>query len=148
MFLQLNIVLYIVRLKLVLGPRQGDPLPPYFFIICAEGLTALIKKDEAKKWLQGIKICRKGPTISHMMFADDSYLYYKEVTGEAIKVMELLAIYEWASGQRINRVKSTVFFSANVIDYNKELVCQELQIKEADDSSKYLGLPNVLGRNM
>lgn len=40
-----------------------------------------------------------------------------------------------------------MFFSANVIQYNKDQVYQELQIREADDSSKYLGLPNILCRN-
>lgn len=61
--------------------------------------------------------------------------------------MELLSSYEKASGQRINRAKSTVFFSANVILYNKNMIFQELQIQEADDNLKYLGLPNILGRN-
>ncbi|XP_074336082.1 putative mitochondrial protein AtMg00310 [Apium graveolens] len=61
--------------------------------------------------------------------------------------MELLAVYERASWQRVNRAKSTVFYSVNVIQYNKKLISQNLQIKEADDSSKYLGLPNILGKN-
>lgn len=39
------------------GLRQGDPLSPYLFIICAEGLSAMIRHYEANKWLQGIKIC-------------------------------------------------------------------------------------------
>ena len=83
----------------------------------------MIRYYEAKTWLHGIRICRRAPTISHMLFADDSYLYCKAETGEAFKVMELLNCYERASGHRINRDKSTVFFSANVISYNKELVC-------------------------
>lgn len=85
--------------------------------------------------------------INHKLFADDNYIYCKADQEEASKVMELLKTYETASGQRINRSKSSVFFSANVIDYNKNLVCQELRIPEADSFSKYLGLPNVLGRN-
>ncbi|XP_074374335.1 uncharacterized protein LOC141714732 [Apium graveolens] len=129
------------------GLRQGDPLSPYLFIICAEGLSAMTRYYEAKTWLHGIRICRRAPTISHMLFADDSYLYCKAETGEALKVMELLNYYERASGQRINRDKSTVFFSANVISYNKESVCQVLRIPEADDKARYLGLPNILGRN-
>lgn len=82
-----------------------------------------------------------------MIFANDSYLYCKAETEEASKVIQLLNVYEMASGHKININKSTVFFSANVIPYNKGLVCQELQIHEADNSSKYLGLPSILGRN-
>lgn len=82
-----------------------------------------------------------------MLFADGSYLYCKEDKEEAGRILELLTTYESASGQKVNRGKSSVFFSANVIQYNKERVCQELHIREADDSSKYMGLPNILGRN-
>ncbi|KAL8098499.1 hypothetical protein AgCh_031317 [Apium graveolens] len=82
-----------------------------------------------------------------MLFADDSYLYCKADMEEAGRVLELLSVYEKASGQRINRSKSTVFFSANIIPYNKERICQLLQIPEADQSTKYLGLPNIIGRN-
>lgn len=81
-----------------------------------------------------------------MLFADGSYLFGKAETGKAHKILELLNVYEQASGQRINRDKSTVFFSANIIQYNKEMICQALHIKEADNSSKYLGLPNIMGR--
>lgn len=129
------------------GLRQGDPLSPYLFIIYAEGLSSLIRYYERKNWLKGIKICRKAPTISHMLFADDSYLFCKVEVHQASNVMELLASYEHASGQRINKNKSSVFFSANVIDYNRELICQELQVQQADEFTKYLGLPNILGRN-
>lgn len=48
------------------GIRQGDPLSPYLFIICAEGLFSLIRTYESKHWLHGVKICRRAPVISHM----------------------------------------------------------------------------------
>lgn len=97
--------------------------------------------------MQGVKICKKGPAVSHMLFADDIYLFCKADSGDANRVTEILNVYERASGQRVNKEKPTVFFSANIIQYNRDMLCQELQINEADETSKYLGLPNVVGRN-
>lgn len=54
------------------GLRQRDPLSPYLFIIYAEGLSALIRRYKAQKWLHGIKVCHKAPSISHMFFVDDN----------------------------------------------------------------------------
>lgn len=82
------------------GIRQVDPLSPYLFIICAEGLSSLIRKYENKGWIHGIKICRLVPSISHMLFADDIYVYCKASTDEAMKIMELLNLFERASGKR------------------------------------------------
>lgn len=81
--------------------RQGDPLSPYLFIICAEGLSFLIRNNESKQWIQGVKICRRAPVISHMLFADDSYFYCKADASEATRVMELLHTYEQASGRKV-----------------------------------------------
>lgn len=87
------------------GIRQGDPLSPYLFIICAEGLSSLISKYEAKQWIHGIKVCRKAPIISHMLFADDSYFYCKADTTEVSKVLELLDVYENVSRQKYKHGK-------------------------------------------
>lgn len=91
------------------GLRQGDPLSPYLFIICVEGLSALLRKYELNKWVHGIKVCRKAPMVTHMLFADDSYLFCKADSSEAMKMVELLSVYERASGQQVNKDKSSIF---------------------------------------
>ena len=59
------------------GIRQGDPISPYLFIICAEGLSNLLKQAQRKGVITGLKICKEGPSISHLLFADDSLLFCK-----------------------------------------------------------------------
>lgn len=57
------------------GFRLGDPLSPYLFILCAKGLSALIKQAESRGIIHGVEICRRPPIISHLLFADDSFLF-------------------------------------------------------------------------
>lgn len=62
--------------------RQGDPLSPYLFLLCAEALSGLIRKAESQNLLSGIKICRRSPVISHLFFADDSIIFDRATRNE------------------------------------------------------------------
>lgn len=75
------------------GIRQGYPLSPYLFIICAEGLSSLIRNYEQRQLINGVKIFRRAPIVSHMLFADDNYFYCKADSAEALKVLQLLQVY-------------------------------------------------------
>lgn len=99
------------------------------------------------QWIHDVKIYRKAPTVTHMLFVDDSYFFCKADTNNALKILELLEVYEKASGQQVNKSKYSIFFSSNVIEYNRKMIRQLLQMKEADVHSTYLGFPNLIGRN-
>ena len=64
------------------GLRQGDPLSPYLFLLCAKCFSSLLAKVEAENKLHGVSICRRAPSISHLLFADDSLLFYRATQDE------------------------------------------------------------------
>ena len=54
------------------GLRQGDPLSPYLFLLCAEGLSSALAQQEEVRGIEGVRVCRNAPSVSHLLFADDS----------------------------------------------------------------------------
>ena len=85
------------------GIRQGDPLSPYIFLLCAEGLSALLRKAEEQRVLKGIRSSQQGVSIFYLLFADDSLLFCRATVGECRRLLHLLGQYEDASGQQINK---------------------------------------------
>ena len=55
--------------------RQGDPFSPYLFMICAEGFTALLAKAEFEGRLHEVAVCRRAPSVTNLLFADDSLIF-------------------------------------------------------------------------
>ena len=100
-------------IKLERGLWQGDPLSPYFFLLVIEGLHALFTKAETAGELRGVSICAIGPRISHLLFADDSFIFCRAFITDCQKIQEILLAYEQASGQNINRGKTSLFFNFN-----------------------------------
>ena len=49
------------------GLRQGDPLSPYLFLMVAEGLSCMIQGAEERGELEGVRICREAPVVSHLL---------------------------------------------------------------------------------
>ena len=50
------------------GIWQGDPLSSYLFLLCAKGLSALIKKSVDMGEMEGVIVCRGTPRPSHLFF--------------------------------------------------------------------------------
>ena len=81
------------------GLRQGDPLSPYLFLICAEGFSALIRMAEARGDITGLKVARNAPSISHLFFADDSLLFLRASTKSLQTIQDIFSLYSRCSGQ-------------------------------------------------
>lgn len=127
------------------GLRQGDPLSPFLFIICVDGLSSLLQDAEERKAIHGIKVGRKVEPISHLFFADDSLLFVRANEQEVECVLDILTTYEAASGQKLNLEKSEVSFSRNIKPDKKDLLRSKLQFKAVNDHDRYLGLPTYIG---
>jgi len=82
------------------GIKQGDPLSPYLFLLCAEGLSSLIGKAEEEGLISGVPIVARGYKLSHLLFADDSLLFCRANSMEWDNVMNLLMKYEKVSGTK------------------------------------------------
>ncbi|XP_062028495.1 uncharacterized protein LOC133744394 [Rosa rugosa] len=129
------------------GIRQGDPLSPYLFILCAEGLSALISQVVHSGSIHGLQMCPQAPTLHHLFFADDSLLFGSATPEECSAFREILNTYERASGQKVNFQKSSVVFSNNVTVATQTALASILEVNCVKEHDRYLGLPLRVGRS-
>ena len=86
----------------IIGQRK------YFFFIDVVGFSAMLHMRGS---LRGIKICGGAPSVSHLLFADDSLLLMEASASSAQEVERILNIYGSCSGQMINKDKTSILFS-------------------------------------
>jgi hypothetical protein len=128
------------------GLRQGDPLSPFLFLFVADGLSELLKKEVDTYGITPLRVCRNAPGISHLLFADDTLLFFKANEEQAVRVKEVLDIYASETGQLINPSKCSILFSHSCSAVAQHAVREVLQVEEHVFDEKYLGLPTPLGR--
>ncbi|XP_074271735.1 uncharacterized protein LOC141595669 [Silene latifolia] len=129
------------------GLRQGDPLSPYLFILCAEVLSSQMRRAVETGCLHGVRITNFAPAVSHLLFADDSIFFARANIGEADKINDILHRYEDASGQLVSLDKTTVSFSKGVPIQKRSNLATRLGVAEVAEQTRYLGLPTVVGRS-
>uniref|UniRef100_A0A803PA42 Reverse transcriptase domain-containing protein n=1 Tax=Cannabis sativa TaxID=3483 RepID=A0A803PA42_CANSA len=81
------------------GIRQGDPLSPYLFLLCAEGFSSLLHQQERNNAIVGFKVARRAPAISHLLFADDSFLFCQASISSCNTIKEVLQSNKALKGQ-------------------------------------------------
>jgi hypothetical protein len=72
------------------GLRQGDPISPYLFLICAEAFSSLLNKADLDGSLEGIRVCNEAPSFNHLLFADDSLVLIKATKASARTLQNIL----------------------------------------------------------
>jgi hypothetical protein len=127
------------------GIRQGDLISPYLFLFAAEGLSCLLKNSVQSSTLDGLKVTTSAPAVNHLLFADDSLLFFKASSEGAREIKSVLNMYCNASGQRINMDKSSIFFSKGCPEVIRGIIKGELQVAKETLNEKYLGMPSDVG---
>ncbi|GLT69982.1 hypothetical protein SLA2020_420900 [Shorea laevis] len=56
------------------GLRQGDPISPYLFIICAEALSAMLQEAERSREVTGVPIAKGRSSYDHLIEEARSHL--------------------------------------------------------------------------
>jgi hypothetical protein len=129
------------------GIRQGDPISPYLFLLCTEGLSSLLFLKESLGVLQGVRNGRSGPPISHLLFADDSIFFARSDRKSVEALKDTLHVYCQGSGQKINIDKSSIFFGLRCDGQVKADVMNQLGVSNEALQDTYLGMPTGIGRS-
>jgi hypothetical protein len=119
--------------KLERGCRQGDPISPYIFILCAEILGIAIRNN---KGIKGIKIWNTVFKVSQ--YADDTSLL---LDGSEQSLKESLNTFTWyykISGLKINVEKTKVTWLGSMRESDRRF-CRENDL-EWTSSFKALGV--------
>ncbi|KAL4273498.1 hypothetical protein GQ457_13G013810 [Hibiscus cannabinus] len=112
------------------GLRQGDPLSPFLFLFCTEGLSAALIAAQREGRLPGVRASKHRPPVNHLLFADDSLVFLRNDMSE-----------------KVNFSKSTAYFSPRTLFEHRLAVHEALGVREVSDPGIYLGVPLLIGKN-
>jgi hypothetical protein len=90
-------------------------------------------------------VAPSAPVVSHLLFADDSLLFFRANVASAHEIKEMLQIYCKVSGQQVNMDKSSVHFAKGVPQSTRGEIMNLLEIHIMSVSDKYLGMPSDVG---
>ena len=110
-------------------------------------ITWLNQKSRKGKGDQRLLNMQKRPQTNSLIFCRWSLLFCKANSQECGNVLKILEEYEEMLGQKINKEKTSLFFSKSTKDDMKEEIKNVLGVNEIRSYEKYLGLPSLVGRD-
>lgn len=86
--------------------------------------------------------------VSHLLFADDSLLFFTATRKSAQEIKDILQLYCRALGQQINMDKSSIHFAKGCQHEVREEIKVILNIENESLNEKYLGMPSDVGSSV
>ena len=120
--------------SLLRGCRQGDPISPYIFILCAEVLSHMIKKDIN---IKGIIINNEEFTLSQ--YADDTQIFLDGSKKSLRKTLEKLNSFYIMSGLKLNIEKTRAIWIGSMNKSNR-ILCNDFKLDWNQGPFKILGV--------
>ena len=105
------------------GCRQGDPLSPYIFLLCAEILGIMIRNN---KDIKGIKLLNKEFKISQ--YADDTSVFLDASETSLKTTLNILEIFYNLSGLKANLDKTKAMWIGSMSGSDLKL-CMEQKLQ-------------------
>ncbi|XP_074296900.1 uncharacterized protein LOC141627561 [Silene latifolia] len=99
----------------------------------------------ANRSIYGIKLSRNAPSLSHLLFADDSIFFLQDKEEAYSKLKQILAYFCSASGQIMNESKSGILFSPSTTMRSVREGLRVLHISENKGIGRYLGISTEFG---
>ena len=87
------------------GCKQGDPIAPYLFLLCAQILCEMVLNN---KNIRGITIGEEEFKLTQ--FADDTTIFMDGTTGSLQHLLNTLEIFGSLSGLKINKTKTKMIW--------------------------------------
>lgn len=125
--------------------RQGCPLSPCLFILCAKTFSNLLVQAERKQLIRGLRFA-KDITISNLLFADDSLVFVRASMAECKHLRKVFDCYVEASRQIFNFDKSSMFFSRKIVEGQVAVIKDIFKLNVVTRYEKYLRLPSMIGK--
>ena len=116
------------------GTRQGDPLSPYIFLLCAEIMSNMLRQN---KDIKGLKI--KNTLLLLSQFADDTAIFLDGDKQSFEGCIRVLQTFSSMSGLKINFDKCIAIWLGKNKNYSKKY-CSHLNITWNPETFRYLGI--------
>ncbi|XP_071914089.1 uncharacterized protein [Coffea arabica] len=128
------------------GLRQGDPLSSALFVIGSEVLSRGLNNLAVQLGFVGFRVPHECPSITHLAFADDVFIFANDSSSSLQRVMLVLELYQQSSAQLVNAQKSGYLVHPSMPPSRRRVIERITKFARRSFLTRYLGFPLYLSR--